>query len=108
VSKSSKIPDVLKKARECMENGRYLDTAHALLRKQQRRISLTDISHVIKHGYHEKRKDQYRPEFMDWDYAIRGLTVDVRDIRIVVAFDEDGMLIITVIEIFKDQGKYGN
>lgn len=51
------------------------------------------------HGYHEKQKDQYKPEYNDWTYSIRGLSVDGRNIRIAIAFDEDDMLIITVIEI---------
>lgn len=94
-----KIINVLKRAEECIEANRYFDTSHALLRKRQRRISLTDVLYVLRHGYHEKRKDQYKPEHKDWNYSIRGLTLDGRDIRIAIAFDEDGMLIITVIEL---------
>lgn len=99
MKRPSKIADILKKAKECMETGRYYDTTHALLRKSQRRISLAHIFHVVQHGYHEKQKDQYHPEYDDWTYSIRGKTVDEKDIRIAVAFDEDDMLIITVIEI---------
>lgn len=79
-----KITDVLKKARECIEKGRYYDTSHATLRKIQRRISLTDVLYVIRHGFHEKRKDQYQPEYNDWTYSIRGRSIDEKDIRIVI------------------------
>ena len=103
VKRASKIGDVLKKARECLDNGRYLDTSHAALRKQQRQISLTHVHYVIRNGYHEKRKDQYQPEYDDWTYAIRGKNIDGRDLRIAIAFDDDDMLIITVIEITRGE-----
>ncbi|HSX26860.1 MAG TPA: DUF4258 domain-containing protein [Chlamydiales bacterium] len=99
MKRPSKIADVLKKAKGCLETGRYYDTTHAVLRKSQRRISLAHIRHVVQQGYHEKQKDQYHPEHKDWTYSIRGKTVDERDIRIAVAFDKEDMLIITVIEI---------
>lgn len=99
MKRPSKIIGVLEKAKECMESGRYYDTTHATLRKSQRRINLAHVFYVIRQGYHEKQKDQYHPEHDDWTYSIRGKTVDGRDIRIAVAFDEDDMLIITIIEI---------
>ena len=99
MKRTPKISNVLKKARECIETGRYYDTTHAMLRKQQRQISLPHVLYVIGHGYHEKQKDQYKPEYDDWTYAIRGKTIDEKDIRIAIAFDNDDMLIITVIEI---------
>ena len=99
MERPSKIADVLKKVRECVEKGRYYDTSHATLRKNQRQIGLTHILYVLRHGYHEKRKDQYKPEHGDWTYAIRGKSIDGKDIRIAIAFDEDDMLIITVIEV---------
>jgi hypothetical protein len=99
VKRVSKIADVLKKTRECVENGRYYDTSHAAVRKIQRKISLTDVLYILQHGYHERQKDQYKPEYGDWTYSIRGNSIDGRDIRIAVAFDEDDMLIITVIEL---------
>lgn len=102
MKRPTKIPDVLKKLRECLESGRYYDTSHATLRKHQRRITLTHILYVLRYGYHEKQKDEYKPEYNDWNYSIRGKTIDERDIRIAIAFDEDDMLIITVIEIARE------
>lgn len=99
MKRPSKIADVLRRARECVESGRYFDTTHAISRKSQRRISLAHVLRVVRSGYHEKNKDQYHPEHNDWTYSIRGRTIDERDIRIAVAFDRDGMLIITVIEV---------
>jgi len=102
VKRPPKLSDVLKRVRECVETGRYYDISHAVLRKRERRISLTHVLHILCNGYHEKRKDQYSPEHRDWTYAIRGKSVDERDIRIAVAFDEDDMLIITVIEVARE------
>ncbi len=95
----AKISNVLKKIKECLELGRYYDTSHARDRKIQRNISLPHVLHVLKMGYHEKKKDEFKPEYNDWTYSIRGLTIDGRDIRIAIAFDENNMLIITVIEV---------
>ncbi len=103
MKRPSKIDNVLEKVRECIANGRYYDTSHAALRKCQRRISLTHVLYVLRYGYHEKRKDQYKEEYGDWTYSIRGSNIDGRDLRIAVAFDSDDMLIITVIEV--SQGK---
>jgi len=52
-----------------------------------------------KSGWHEKRKDAYSEVFKSWNYAIRGKTIDERELRVVVSFDEDGLLIITVIDL---------
>ena|ERR1700722_6592432 len=96
-----KIPEVLRKARECLDAGRYYDTSHAIQRKLQRKISLPHVLYVLRNGHHEKSKDEYKSEYNDWTYAIRGRTVDGLDIRIAIAFDKDDMLIITVIVIKK-------
>ena len=40
-------------------------------------------------------------QYNAWNYAIRGRTVDRRDLRVIVSFDEDGMLLITTIEVEK-------
>ena len=99
MKKTSKLPDLLNKIKKCLAEGRYYDTTHAILRKRERQISLTHVLYVLKNGYHEKQKDTYKVEHNDWTYAIRGKTIDEKEIRIAVAFDEDDMLIITVIEL---------
>jgi hypothetical protein len=99
VKKPAKISNILKKVEDCIESGQYLDTSHAMQRKKERQISLTHVLYVLKNGYHEKRKDAYKPEHNDWTYAIRGRTIDNIDLRIAIAFDEADMLIITVIAI---------
>ena len=34
-----------------------------------------------------------------WKYAIRGKTLEDLDVRVIVAFDDDGMLVITVMHV---------
>ncbi|MBS0648693.1 MAG: DUF4258 domain-containing protein [Verrucomicrobia bacterium] len=99
MARATKISNVLQKVRESVSSGRYYDTSHASQRKTERNIALPHVLYVLKNGYHEKKKDEFKSEYNDWTYAIRGKTIDGRDIRIAVAFDEHDMLIITVIEI---------
>ena len=104
MSRPSKTTNVLQKVRECIDLGRYYDTRHATQRKALRSIALAEVLYVLKKGYHEKKKDEFKPEYNSWNYAIRGKTIDSRDIRIAVAFDASNMLIITVIEITGSRG----
>ncbi|HSX11509.1 MAG TPA: DUF4258 domain-containing protein [Chlamydiales bacterium] len=101
MKKATKVLDLLGRVKDCLDSGRYCDTSHAVQRKSQRGISLPHILQVLRNGYHEKRKDEYKPEYDDWNYSIRGMTSDKKDIRVVVAFDNDDMLIITVIVLAK-------
>jgi hypothetical protein len=95
-----KHKDVLKEIGNCLETGRYLDTRHATKRKEERLITLPEVLHVLRQGFHEKRKDRYEEIYKAWNYSIRGKTVDKRDLRIVVSFDsETGMLIITAVDL---------
>jgi len=99
VQRKPKIQNLLDAVRQCIDRGHYFDTRHATDRQSERSISRTEIIYVLKNGRHEKSKDQYQERFKAWNYAIRGRTVDRRDIRVIVSFDADGMLIITAIEI---------
>ena len=94
-----KCKDVLSRTRERLAEGRYRDTRHAASRKEERGISLPEIRQVIDGGWHEKSKDEFKQEWHAWNYAIRGKTVDGRELRIAVSFDEeDHLLLITAIE----------
>jgi len=104
VARPSKTTNVLQRIKELIDLGRYYDTRHAMQRKALRCIALSEVLYVLKKGYHEKKKDEFKPEYNGWNYAIRGKTIDSRDIRIAVAFDENNMLIITVIEITGNRG----
>jgi hypothetical protein len=98
-----KVPDLLALVKTHLDDGTYLDTRHATERKQQRQITLPEILTVLRHGYHEKRKDEFKELYRAWTYAIRGKTVDGRQLRVCVSFDESGMLLITAIDLDEDK-----
>jgi hypothetical protein len=86
--------------RRCVDEGRYLDTSHAQQRQRGRSITRPEMLQVLRSGYHEKRKDRYDEQYQAWNYAVRGRTVDRRELRIVVCFDAaTTMLIITAIDL---------
>lgn len=95
----AKIPELLNKVQDCIEKGEYLDTVHASIRQGERAITRPEILYVLKNGWHEKSKDEYQQRYEAWNYAIRGKTIDKRELRVVVSFDENGMLIITAIDL---------
>lgn len=90
--------DIVKKG---VEGGDFILMPHAVARRFQRDISVSDIIHVLGTGWHEKKKDQYQTEYSSWNYSIRGKTVDDRQLRIIVSFDDKDLLVITVIHLQK-------
>jgi hypothetical protein len=91
---------LLAKVRRAAEKGDYLDTTHATLRKSQRKILRSEMEYVLETGWHEKKKDTLDEFYQVWNYAIRGKTIDERELRIIVSF-ENKMLIITAIDLTK-------
>ena len=94
-----KIESLLSVVRRCLDQGRYLDTRHAFQRQAQRDITRAEVIHVLRNGFHEKRKDKFDGTFRCWNYAIRGKTIDKKELRIIVSFDKSNMLIITAIDL---------
>ena len=94
-----KVAQLLSAVRECIDARRFLDTRHATDRKAERSITRPEILYVLRRGHHEKRKDRFEPRFQAWNYAIRGKTVDARELRVIVSFDKNNMLIITAIDL---------
>lgn len=96
-----KITDILSKVKEAVISGEYLDMTHAQARSRERNITRPEYEYVLKSGYHERKKDEYKENHKAWNYAIRGKTVDGRDLRVAVSFEDNDMLIITVIDLAK-------
>lgn len=94
-----KLVDVLEKIRVCIEQEQYLFTNHALDRVTERGIDIQTVINVLLSGYEEKKKTTFDKEKKSWKYAIRGMTIDDVDVRIIIAFDEDEMLVITVMHV---------
>ena len=76
-----------------------MDTRHGNERQRERQITRPEIFFVLRHGHHEKKKDKFDAHYSAWNYSVQGKTVDRRELRIIVSFDENGMLIITAIEL---------
>lgn len=96
----TQIADLHKKICACIDKGKYVHSKHAWKRQDSRKINLEEVLYVLRHGRHEKIKTSFDEVFQSWKYAIRGKTLDDDDIRIIIAFDEFGMLIITVMHVF--------
>ena len=102
LKKSNRPPQVenlLRKIHECISEGNYTETIHSVTRGKQRLINLPQTLYVLRNGWHEKQKTTFDESFNTWKYAIRGKTVDGIDVRVVLAFDENNMVIITVIDV---------
>ncbi len=88
--------------RDYISTGRYRDTMHAAKRQKERNIILPEIIYVLNTGRHEKTKDFFDESFNSWNYAIRGLTLDGLDLRIIISFESNkNLLIITAFFIKK-------
>ena len=84
----------------CLDfNGNLFLMPHAIERRLQRNISINDIIYVLTTGQHESNKDKYHEKYSEWNYSIIGETIDERHLRIIVSFDKNNMLVITVINL---------
>lgn len=97
--KKNKHINLLSLIRASVTAGSYLDTYHAQQRGDQRAINKLEIEFVLKMGWHERTKDKYDEIHKAWNYSIRGKTLDNKDLRIVVSFENLRMIIITVMEV---------
>ncbi len=97
--KSEKVPDLLRMVHDCLDEGTYRFSQHAVDRGKERSVPLPDIIEVLRNGHHEKRKDTWDTIFNSWNYAIQGKTVDQNTCRIIVSFEDNGLLIITVVRL---------
>ncbi|MBS1985188.1 MAG: DUF4258 domain-containing protein [Bdellovibrionales bacterium] len=99
--KPAKISGLMKVIRHHLDEGRYLDTRHASQRGRERGITRPEILQVLRCGHHEKSRDRFDETHRAWNYAVKGKTVDLRSLRIIVSLDPAGMLIITAIDLEK-------
>ena len=100
MARVKKLENIVVLAKKLMLKGAYVISNHAQLRQGERCFSIGDIRNIIDTGYHEKRKDEYKEEHADWNYAIRGKTLDNDQARICIAFvEEKHFVVITVIKL---------
>ncbi len=48
---------------KALDSGKYRDVVHAQVRQQERQITRPEYTYVLRNGFHEARKDEYRPEY---------------------------------------------
>jgi len=96
-----KVDDLLTKIKSSLIAGEYLFTDHAEEMLQDREVTRQEVQEVLISGFHEKRKDSFDEKYNAWKYSVKGKTLDQRPLRIIVSFDPDGMLIITIIDLNK-------
>ncbi len=95
----SKEPNLLAKIADAVHSGRYVISSHAFKRAKDRLVPVAHVEHALLNGFHEPRKDKFESFFDSWNYAIRGTTPDQTKVRIIVAFADDGLLVVTVINL---------
>ena len=98
MSPSLKTNELLGKIIQHLQEGSYIVSMHALERQNQRLVDLKSVLYVLKNGIHEKDKDLFDVKRQMWKYAIRGKTLDGINLRIIVAFEKE-MVIITVMRL---------
>ncbi|HEX2583095.1 MAG TPA: DUF4258 domain-containing protein [Chlamydiales bacterium] len=81
-----------------IEKGSYRLSKHAADEQAQDDIDLCDTVHVLKTGKHNKNKTLFNNKFQVWNYAIEGSTEELKEVRVIVVFSHE-MLIITVMEL---------
>lgn len=100
MKRTTKVENVIALATNLMQKGAYAISKHAKLRQGERCFTIGDIKNIIYTGYHEKKKDEYKDEYDDWNYAIRGKTLDDEQARVCIAFIEEiRFIVITVIRL---------
>jgi hypothetical protein len=87
-----------------LADGGYIFLRHAKERIKDRNISDLDVLDILENRNNRKRKrnkikDIYVPGYQDWNYCIEGNDIDGRNIRIIISFNDELMLVITVIRI---------
>jgi len=100
MKRAKKIENVAALAKNLMQKGAYAISNHAKLRQGERCFTVGDVKNIINTGYHEKKKDEYKDAYADWNYAIRGKTLDEEQARVCIAFiEESHFIVITVIRL---------
>lgn len=89
-----------------ISNKEYVFLDHAKKRLKDRKIIDIDVLDLLegKKGRGRKRnksKDKYEDNNQDWNYCIEGCDISNLKIRVIVSFEDEDMLVITVIALFR-------
>ncbi len=76
---------------------------HARQQMHLRDITQGDVLEVLERGWREPRKDEWKEAFQQWRYAYRGYDDSgIRRIRVAVALDDSGVIVVTAIDLDKE------
>jgi len=82
-------------------HGNYFFSRHAKKRQQDRDVSELDVLFILENvsgrSKRNKNKDVFINGRQDWNYCIEGEDVDGNAIRVIVSFETEMMIVITVI-----------
>jgi hypothetical protein len=82
---------------------RYVFLNHAKARLVDRKITDIEVLDILEHKNkcrRNKSKDSFIPGYPDWKYCIEGKSfADQPNIRVIISFDQEFMLVITVIRL---------
>lgn len=81
-----------------LKSGKYRLSRHAVDEQAQDGLHLQDTLHVLKKGIHKKEKTTFNNKYQVWRYAIEGWTEERKNVRVIISFSNE-MLIITVMEL---------
>jgi hypothetical protein len=81
-----------------IEKDRYRLTRHADEELKNDDLDLNDVLHILKNGKHNHKKTGFNNKRQMWHYAIDGITKDLKNVRVIIAFVGE-MLIITAMEV---------
>ena len=84
----------------------YIFLNHAKQRLKDRAILDIDVLDILegkpsRNRKRNKSKDKYDIKYEDWNYCLEGCNLDGVGIRVIVSFDDEYMLIITVIRLYQ-------
>lgn len=89
---------------EMIASSNYVFLNHAKMRLKDRNVTDIDVLDILENKDNRNRKrnkskDTYTPGYQDWNYCIEGKDLDGKRIRIIISFDSELMLVITVIRL---------
>lgn len=95
---------LFEKIQNCIEMNEFSFTRHCLQRMKERKVSQIQITNLLMglHGFERKRnktKDRFEHIAKDWSYCIEGMDNSFNHFRVIVSFDADMMMLITVINL---------
>jgi Domain of unknown function (DUF4258) len=99
----AKAYGIVAKVAADLASGKVILSEHALKQMRARNISRRDALWILRSGWREPIKDEWKEEYNAWTYAYRGLDEDrERRLRIAVALKTDGTLIVTTIDLDRE------